>query len=348
MAVAAPAMGWVLAGTAVRGVAAGLFGGFGLGAIGTLYDDRERPRVFGLFALVWLLPSVVGPPLNAVITDWIDWRWALAWPAVLVVVARLLMGATIAAVPWRVDTSKTPVSAAVGVLVAAGLCLGAVGSAYPQGWGVAALVVGVLATALAIGSFLVRGLPGRARGLLAFALLCAAFFGVYELLSLALIEGLGSTVLVASAALTGGLLGWVLAGLRPRPDARPDRAVVGTLLVVTAFAGLIGGLWLGGTAGVGGVIAGAVVAGLGMGAAYPLLSSEPFDAGAPASTVGTLIAFAETAATAWVALLAGGAYSALHGLGWAPASALEAVFAVLALIALAATFTTAARRRRAR
>lgn len=51
-----------------------------LGAIETLYDDRERPRVFGLFALVWLLPSVVGPPLNAVITDWIDWRWALAWP----------------------------------------------------------------------------------------------------------------------------------------------------------------------------------------------------------------------------------------------------------------------------
>ena len=37
-----------------------------------------------------------------------------------------------------------------------------------------------------------------------------------------------------------------------------------------------------------------------------------------------------------------------RGRGWAPASALEAVFAVLALIALAATFTTAARRRRAR
>ncbi|MFT4295791.1 MAG: hypothetical protein QM582_10310 [Micropruina sp.] len=347
LAVLAPAMSWVLAGAAVRGIAAGLFGGFGMGAIGTLFDERERPRVFGLFALIWLLPSVIGPPLNAVITDWVDWRWALGWPAVLVVLARLLMGATIAAVPWEPDASRTPVSAGVGVAVAAGLVLGAIGSAQPQGWGVLALVLGVIATAVAIAVFLVRGLPGRARGLVSFGLLCAAFFGVYELLSLALIEGLGSTVLVASAALTGGLVSWSLVGLRPRPDARPDRAAVGTALVVVAFAGLIGGLWLGGGTGVVLVIAGAVLAGLGMGAAYPLLSSEPFDTGAPAGTVGTLIAFAETAATAWVALLAGGAYSALHGLGWAPALALQAVFGLLAVIAVAAFVSTAGRRRRA-
>lgn len=275
LAVVAPAMSWVLIGTSVRGVAAGLFGGFGLGAIGTLYDERERPRVFGLFALIWLLPSVIGPPLNAVITAWADWRWALAWPAVLVVLARLLMGATIAAVPWQADSSRTPVSAGVGVAVAAGLTLGALGSAQPVGWGVVALLAGIVATASAIGVFLVRGLPARARGLLAFASLCAAFFGAYELLSLALIEGLGATVLVASSAVTAGLLGWSLVGLRPQPDARPDRAVAGPALVTIAFAGLVGGLWIGGTAGVVTVVAGAALAGVGMGAAYPLLSSEP-------------------------------------------------------------------------
>lgn len=346
LAVFAPGMSWVLAGTAVRGIAAGLFGGFGLGAIGTLYDERERPRVFGLFALIWLLPSVLGPPLNAMITAWVDWRWALAWPAVLVVIARLLMGATIAAVPWRPDASRTPVNAGVGVAVAAGLTAGAVGSASPAGWGVVALLVGVVVTALAIGVFLARGLPARARGLLAFALLCAAFFGAYELLSLALIEGLGSTVLVASAAVTGGLLGWSIVGLRPRPGARPDRAVVGPLLVTIAFAALIGGLWAGGTPGVLTVIAGAALSGVGMGAAYPLLSSEPFESDAAASTVGTLIAFAETAATAWAALLAGGAYSVLHTQGWTPTQALIVVFAGLAAIGVAAVACAATRRGR--
>ena len=65
MAVFAPSMEWVLAGTIVRGVAAGLLAGFGMGAIGALYDEVERPRVFGVFALIWLLPSLVGPLLNA-------------------------------------------------------------------------------------------------------------------------------------------------------------------------------------------------------------------------------------------------------------------------------------------
>ena len=214
------------------------------------------------------------------------------------------------------------------------------------GWGVVALLVGVVVTALAIGVFLARGLPARARGLLAFALLCAAFFGAYELLSLALIEGLGSTVLVASAAVTGGLLGWSIVGLRPRPGARPDRAVVGPLLVTIAFAALIGGLWAGGTPGVLTVIAGAALSGVGMGAAYPLLSSEPFESDAAASTVGTLIAFAETAATAWAALLAGGAYSVLHTQGWTPTQALIVVFAGLAAIGVAAVACAATRRGR--
>src|SRR3954465_12442498 len=53
-AVFAPTMGWVLAGTIVRGFAGGLLGCFGVGAIGALFDERERPRVLGLFALIWL------------------------------------------------------------------------------------------------------------------------------------------------------------------------------------------------------------------------------------------------------------------------------------------------------
>ena len=59
-------------------------------------------------------------------------------------------------------------------------------------------------------------------------------------------------------------------------------------------------------------------------------------------------AFAETAATAWAAMLAGGLYSALHAQGWTPVGALEVVFAVLAVIALAATVIAARRRHESR
>ncbi|MCB0893286.1 MAG: MFS transporter, partial [Propionibacteriaceae bacterium] len=107
LAVFAPTMGWVLAGTVVRGIAAGLLAGFGVGAIGALFDEHERPRVFGLYALIWLLPSVLGPPLNAVITDWVGWRWAIGWPAVLVVIGRTLIGLTVGALPWRPQAEPT-------------------------------------------------------------------------------------------------------------------------------------------------------------------------------------------------------------------------------------------------
>ena len=56
----APTMVWVLVGSVLRGLAAGLLAAFGLTAIGGLFDDAIRPRVLALYALIWLLPSLVG------------------------------------------------------------------------------------------------------------------------------------------------------------------------------------------------------------------------------------------------------------------------------------------------
>ncbi|MEJ7649601.1 MAG: MFS transporter [Nakamurella sp.] len=342
-AVFAPSMAWVLLGTVIRGTAAGLFGGFGMGAIGALFDERERPRVFGLFALIWLLPSVVGPPLNALIAESLGWRWAVGWPAVLVVVARLLMGLTISTVPWERGSGHR-VAVGFGLAVAASLAVGAWGSTVAGVAGSIALVAGVVCGGAAIAGYLVRGLPAARGTVIAFALLCATYFGATELLALTIVQGLGSSVLVASVAVTGGLLAWSLAGLRPRPDTRPDPATVGPVLVLAGVGAVIGGLAVGSGLGIALVIVGAVLAGAGMGAAYPLLSSEPFTTGAPTSTVGSMIAFAETSATAWSALVAGGSYSALHGSGWRPVPALQIGYALLALLGIATVIVSARRR----
>jgi MFS family permease len=346
MAVFAPSMGWVLAGTIVRGLAAGLLGGFGMGAIGALFDGSERPRVFGLFALVWLLPSLVGPGLNALVTETIGWRWALAWPALLVLVARGLMGAYVAAVPW--EPGRPRVRAGAGILVAVCLAVGAWGSTTPGPAGLAVLVLGVIGGAVGIGVFLRRSSPTATlfRVLLAFTALCAGFFGLYELLAAAIVSGLQAPLPVAAAAVMAGLVAWSIAGLRPRPDARPDRVVVGTVLVALAVIASASAIVVTPSAvAIVVLIVSSAVAGLGMGWAYPLLSSEPFESPAPANDVGPLIAFGETAGTAWAVLLGGGALSQLHATGLALRDSAALALALVAAVAVGAVVIAATRGR---
>jgi MFS family permease len=348
LAVAAPTMAWVLAGTVVRGISAGLLGGFGTSALGALYDARERARVFGLFAFVWILPAIIGPILNAAVAESAGWRWAFAWPAFLILGARLLMGRYVGAIPWARCTQ--PSQLGTGLLVAAGLAVGAWGSGHGGPVGSVVLVVGLTVAVGGFVAFVVRGSRDDAapvRALLAFGATCAAFFGMYELLSLAVVEGLGEPLWWASAALTGGLVGWSFAGLRPRPAARPDRALVGISLVVAGTAGVAVALARpGASAALPLVVVAAVTAGVGMGLAYPLLSAAPFDVTAPerVTAVGPQIAFAETAGTAWSALLGGGVYS-LAAASHAPPDAVLLAYVAATAIGVVAVVAVARRRR---
>jgi MFS family permease len=77
LTVGAVSMVMVLAGTIIRGLAGGFLAGFGLTALGALYGDDLRPRVVGLFAVMWLLPSLIGPVANSAITIAFGWRSAM-------------------------------------------------------------------------------------------------------------------------------------------------------------------------------------------------------------------------------------------------------------------------------
>lgn len=187
--------------------------------------------------------------------------------------------------------------------------------------------------------------PAPVRALLAFGATCAAFFGMYELLALAVVEGLDRSLWWASASLTGGLLGWSIAGLRPRPAARPDRALVGVVLVLVGVAGVTVALAAPDTVRALALVVGSsIAAGIGMGLAYPLLSSAPFDVTAPGRTgaVGPQIAFAEVAGTAWATLLGGGAYSLLAA-GHPPARAVLVAYLAVAVVAVTAVVAVARR-----
>ena len=341
LAATAPAMGWLLAGSALRGLAGGLLAAFGLSAIGGLYDDVLRPRVMGLFSLVWLLPSLVGPPLNAAIAVWTDWRWAMAWPAAVVIVARALMGRDVGLIPWQ--TGRRTVAAGTGLLVVAGLVLATLASGS-GGWGVPLLIGGLLLAAAGSVRVLDRATAGdrpRTWVLVCFTGLVVAFFTADGLVPLAVVEGLDRGVVASAVAITAGLVAWSVAGARPpRPGRRPDPALLGAALLCLALASAAltqTGLLTGPPALA--LLVGAwALGGLGMGLGYTRLSAQAFDDLAPdrVTSVATAVAFAETTAVAVGSLLGAGTYSLGTSLGVEARPAIGTGFALAGLFALGA------------
>jgi len=336
----APAMGWVLGGSLLRGAASGLLLGVGLSAIGGLYEDQLRPRVLGLFAVMWLLPSFAGPTLTSVVAVTAGWRWAMAWPVLLVVAARMLVVRDAGLIPWR-RTGERP-AIGNGLAVVAGL---AVASSSSVVGGAAAGLIFAAGLAMAVVSShrVLAGLvpePARRRLVVAFAILCLAFFGGETLVPLLVVEGLDRGVVASGVALGAGLVAWSLTGLRTPQLADPARvgvALVGTGLAALAVAAVLGratapvGLLI--------VVGGFAVAGAGMGLAYPRLMSRAFDTldAEAAAGVAAAVGFAEVAGTAVGSLLGGGLFSLGESVrvqaGWsiAVASAMLAAVAVGAL-----------------
>jgi MFS family permease len=339
LAATAPAMGWLLAGSALRGLAGGLLAAFGLTAVGGLFEDALRPRVLSLFALVWLLPSLLGPPLNGGIALWAGWRVAMAWPAVVVVAARLLVGRDAGLVPWSPDTRRPAVG--TGLLVVAGLLLASVATAA-GGWGLPLLAAGVLLAGWAGWAVVHRATGGdavRTRVLLALSALVAAFFAGDGLLPLAAVEGLDRGVVEGTAALGAGLVAWSLTGLAPWPAGRrPDPTLLGpVLLAVGLGAAAVSQTGPPPAAALVLLITGAAVAGAGIGVAYPRLSSGALDGLTPerVAPVATAVAFAETTAVVVGSLLGAGVYSLATTAGLDDRTAIGTGFVLAALVALA-------------
>jgi MFS family permease len=346
----APAMIWVLVGSVLRGVASGVLAAFGLTAIGALYPDELRARVLGLFAVAWLLPSLAGPPLNAIATVAFGWRWAFAWPVAVVLVARLLVGRDADLVPWQVTNHRPPRAEAAVVL--SGLVAASAAPALPGWWGVPLFTAGLLASGVAGARMLRAAAPGevrRYRTLLAFFEVCICCFAAFGLLSLLVIVGLGHGVVAGSVTLGASFVTWSLAGFRPtgldglvRDSATTGSAMVAGSVLAAALplTGVVSG-W----AAVAMAIAASAVLGFGMGFAYPRLSGQAMDdlATERVGDIATTVAFAEMGATAIGYLLGGGIYSLASHLGATPATAIGLPLVLAAAVGALGTAVSARR-----
>src|SRR3954464_845363 len=87
----ATAMPMVIAGRLLSGLAEGLLDVSLMVLVARALPAVLRPRMFSLFAAMWILPSVLGPFVNGLVTEHLGWRWVFIGAVALLVPSWLLL-----------------------------------------------------------------------------------------------------------------------------------------------------------------------------------------------------------------------------------------------------------------
>lgn len=244
----AGSMPQLLAGRVLQGLGAGCLAVAVYVLIAIVYPERSRPAVFGLMSSAWVLPSLVGPPVAAVVTERLSWHVVFLGLVPLVLLAvglvlpavRRLAPAAPGAPPARRGLMPAAFAAAAGVtaLSWAGqhVTLPALGLAA----GALVVLVPSLRRLLPAGVFVARrGIPAvvACRGLLA-----GAFFTADAYLPLMTTATHGWSLTAAGMPLLVASLGWSVASAWQgrHPDlSRPVLVRIGFALVAAGVAGLL-------------------------------------------------------------------------------------------------------------
>lgn len=345
----APDMQWLIVGRLLQG-----FGMGGLAvtiyvAVGRLYPDALRPRIFAMFAAAWVVPAMAGPAVAGLIVDSIGWPWVFLSIALLMPPAALLvlpsahrLGAPASARQANRRASLTRIGYSLVAAVTA-LLLYRAGSdpdALPQ-WMVALALLGMVWAAwriLPTGTLVARpGLPTvvALRGLLA-----AGFFSAEAFIPLWLQTERGWSVMHSGLALSIGALAWSAASAVQarveRPEARSRMLLAGLVAVALGIAGISGlvisplpSAW---------IMLTWIVTGFGVGLTFPMLSvrlmqlSGDHEKGNNASALQISDALGTTALLA----ICGALFAGLHQTQ--PTVAFLAVFGICLLPALIAVW----------
>jgi MFS family permease len=295
--VAVFAVGLLVAGTAWTMpllIAGRTLQGFGAGAIGValyvlvarVYPEPLHPRVFALLAAAWVLPSLIGPVAAGAVSTLLSWHWVFIGIIPLVAAATLLllpqlrrtaMPGTGAALP-RARLAWSALAAAALLAMRPALDVPAVGP-------VLAAIAAVVAV-LALRPLLPRGALRVARGLpsviVARGLFSAGFAAADAYLPYSLIALRDLPPVLAGGITTVGAVSWALGSeLQSRLSGRlSDRRciVLGAALFLAGAAVVGGGTAIALVPLVG---AGWLLAGLGIGFAYPRLSTSTLALSAP-------------------------------------------------------------------
>ncbi|WP_152363272.1 MFS transporter [Microlunatus speluncae] len=276
-------MGQLIGGRLIQGLGGGVMNVASFVCIAQVFDERTRPRMFTYISTAWVVPSFVGPPISAWLTENLSWHWVFWSVLPLVAVGLIIVLPTLRALIRARAAAPPPDPAAdaerqrPAPLWAAGLV--AVSAAAIQLAGqrldwlsVPLVIAGLAGLGFSLPRLMPPGFLRLRRGLpmviMVRGLLPGAFFGAEVFVPLMLVEQRGVDLFWAGAVLTCGAVGWSTgAWLQSRPwiELPRNRLIsLGTIcvaagLMLVASTALLPQLW------VGLVAVGWVIGGFGMG-----------------------------------------------------------------------------------
>jgi MFS family permease len=247
-----------------------------LGVVATSYPDELRARVLALLSTMWILPGLLGPPIGALIASTIGWRWAFIAPIPVLVAAWVIVLPSLNLVPGGdARSERISVRWPLQVMLGAGIVFVAITAV--RWWAIPAIVLGAVVCVAALRRLVPAGTFRAARGLPAVSLeaffLSCGFFAADAFVTLMLVEVRGLTLAAAGATLTAATVAWSVGSAWQ--SGRVERVrlsrlvLLGGGLVVLADVALTVALRPGVPVVV--ALAAPVVAGLGMGIAFPTL-----------------------------------------------------------------------------
>lgn len=311
--VGALALGWVLfvAGLLVAGTAATmpmLIGGRALQGLGTgltsvatyvvvarTYPEDTRPRIFSAFAAAWILPALLGPAVAGFLVVHAGWRWVfLSVPFIAVAAAVAGWAPCRRLLADRAHTADPVTTVREGVIkglfaAVAGLaaCLLSVAGQSSVAAAVPMTIVSVVLLVLSVPRLLPRRTYRSGRGLPTVILLrgltSAAFTGAEVFLPLLLQRERGLSPAGAGIVLTVGALGWSAgSALQGRVSSAARRAPmlrIGLIVLAVGIALASAVVWK--AVPLFTVYGSWMIAGLGIGIAYPTMSVLTLELSAP-------------------------------------------------------------------
>jgi MFS family permease len=340
----APAMWVLVAGRAVQGLGAAFIPITVYVTVGRAYPEALRPRMFALFASAWVVPALVGPSVAGALAEYVSWRAAFLGILPLVVLAGWMTLPALRGLDRPAGGQKPGRERerrSLGLAVGATLVLWGVSSGNVVA-GVGLVVLGALVGLrpllglLPAGTLrLARGLPAvvAGMGIINVAFMGADSFVPYALINLRDQSSLVAGLVITTAALswTGGA--WIVERYAERFSRRAfvmvgmGHLALGTLLLVgLPWSGFP--VWM--------VVVAWLIAGMGMGLAYPnfgLITLSEAKAGSEGEATSAL-KLAE-----WLGNAAGaGVAGAIVAAGTANGMQAEAVSVNFGLMAALAVF----------
>lgn len=197
--------------------------------VARVYPSHLHGRIFAAYAAAWVVPSMIGPFLAGVVTEYLHWRWTFLGVAVLTVGAFILVMQRLKGVRLEAEPGESPQgvdddspAAGIGsrfvtrmvlavIVAVSAVAVGFAADLPPVAGGplaVLCLVMIGFAIVPLVPKGTLRARPGLPSVVLMRGLIAGAFFAAEAFIPKLLMDDFAFTPSIAGLALTLAALGW--------------------------------------------------------------------------------------------------------------------------------------------